>query len=188
MFFSKTQLEIFKIKDFRNFILGRFFLTLAIQMQMTTIGLQAYYEFNKEIMVLGFISLAEVIPFVITSFFSGHVADVYNRKTIIIISSFLLFFGSSLLFTFCLPNINILTTYIPLLLIVVLFGIIRSFLAAAMSPFMSQLIERNLYTRAVTWNSTFWHVGAILGPIIAAWIYTLNGEFNAKTNYYFGSR
>jgi MFS family permease len=183
MLFSKTQLEIFKIKDFRNFILGRFFLTLAIQMQMTTIGLQAYYEFNKEIMVLGYISLAEVIPFIITSFFSGHVADVYNRKTIIIISSFLLFIGSALLFVFCLPNINILSTYIPLLLIVVLFGIIRSFLAAAMSPFMSQLIERNLYTKAVTWNSTFWHVGAILGPIISAWIYTLNGEFNAKTTY-----
>ena len=183
MFFSKNQLDIFKIKDFRNFILGRFFLTLAIQMQMTTIGLQAYYEFNKEIMVLGYISLAEVIPFIITSFFSGHVADIYNRKTIILFSTFLLFLGSVSLFVFCLPGLTILSTCIPLLIIVVLFGIIRAFLAAAMSPFMSQLIDRNLYTKAVTWNSTFWHVGAILGPIIAAWIYTLNDDFNAKTTY-----
>ena len=102
--FTKKYLDVFHIKDFRNFILGRFFLTLAIQMQMTTIGLQAYYEFDKEIMVLGFISLSEVIPFVITSFFSGHVADVYDRRKIILVSTFLLLLGSFSLFIFCIPS------------------------------------------------------------------------------------
>lgn len=181
--FTKKYLEVFHSKDFRNFILGRFFLTLAIQMQMTTIGLQAYYEFNKEIMVLGFISLSEVIPFVITSFFSGHVADVYDRKKIILVSTFLLLCGSLLLYVFCIPSLNLLTTYFPLLFIVVLFGIIRSFLAAAMSPLMSQIIDRSLYTKAATWNSTFWHIGAIAGPVLASWLYTYQGTFNAKTTY-----
>lgn len=181
--FTKRYLDVFYIKDFRNFILGRFFLTLAIQMQMTTIGLQAYYEFNKEIMVLGYISLSEVIPFVITSFFSGHVADVYDRRKIILISTFLLLLGSFLLVVFCIPSLNLLTTYFPLLLIVVLFGIIRSFLAAAMSPLMSQLVDRSYYTKAATWNSTFWHIGAIAGPVLASWLYTFNGTFNAKTTY-----
>jgi MFS family permease len=181
--FTKKYLDVFHIKDFRNFILGRFFLTLAIQMQMTTIGLQAYYEFDKEIMVLGFISLSEVIPFVITSFFSGHVADVYDRRKIILVSTFLLLLGSFSLFIFCIPSLNILSTYYPLLFIVMLFGIIRSFLAAAMSPLMSQLVDRTYYTKAATWNSTFWHIGAIAGPVLAGWLYTDNGTFNAKTTY-----
>ena len=181
--FTKKYLDVFHIKDFRNFILGRFFLTLAIQMQMTTIGLQAYYEFDKEIMVLGFISLSEVIPFVITSFFSGHVADVYDRRKIILVSTFLLLLGSFSLFIFCIPSLNILSTYYPLLFIVMLFGIIRSFMAAAMSPLMSQLVDRSYYTKAATWNSTFWHIGAIAGPVLAGWLYTDNGTFNAKTTY-----
>ena len=181
--FTEKYLDVFHIKDFRNFILGRFFLTLAIQMQMTTIGLQAYYEFDKEIMVLGFISLSEVIPFVITSFFSGHVADVYDRRKIILVSTFLLLLGSFSLFIFCIPSLNILSTYYPLLFIVMLFGIIRSFLAAAMSPLMSQLVDRSYYTKAATWNSTFWHIGAIAGPVLAGWLYTDNGTFNAKTTY-----
>jgi MFS family permease len=181
--FTEKYLDVFHIKDFRNFILGRFFLTLAIQMQMTTIGLQAYYEFDKEIMVLGFISLSEVIPFVITSFFSGHVADVYDRRKIILVSTFLLLLGSFSLFIFCIPSLNILSTYYPLLFIVMLFGIIRSFLAAAMSPLMSQLVDRTYYTKAATWNSTFWHIGAIAGPVLAGWLYTDNGTFNAKTTY-----
>jgi MFS family permease len=181
--FTEKYLDVFYIKDFRNFILGRFFLTLAIQMQMTTIGLQAYYEFDKEIMVLGFISLSEVIPFVITSFFSGHVADVYDRRKIILVSTFLLLLGSFSLFIFCIPSLNILSTYYPLLFIVMLFGIIRSFLAAAMSPLMSQLVDRTYYTKAATWNSTFWHIGAIAGPVLAGWLYTDNGTFNAKTTY-----
>jgi len=181
--FTKKYLDIFYIKDYRNFVFGRLILTLAIQMQMTTIGLQAYYEFGKEIMVLGYISLAEVIPFVITRFFAGHIADVYNRRKIILISTTLLLFGSVLLYLFCLPNFFSIKSYTPLILVVVLFGIIRAFLAASMSPLMSQLIDRNLYTKAATWNSTFWHIGAIFGPVLAGWIYAYNNTFNAKTTY-----
>ena len=74
--FNNASLSIFKIKEYRYFILARFFLTLGIQLQMSTINLQVYYEFTKEEFVLGMIGLAEAIPFIITSFFSGHYADL----------------------------------------------------------------------------------------------------------------
>lgn len=184
-FRSKQSFEIIKITDFRNFIFGRFFLTLAIQMQMTTIGLQAYYEHGKDIMVVGLVSLCEVIPFIISSFFAGHTADVYSRRKIILVANIMLLLGSVLLYLFCLPSFSFLNTfsYYPLMGIVVLFGFIRAFLAAAMPSFMSQLIPRNLYTQAATWNSTFWHIGAIVGPVLAAWIYAYNNTYNAKTTY-----
>ena len=46
------------------FLPTRFFLTLAIQMQFSTISLQIYYEYTKEEIVLGLIGLAEAIPFI----------------------------------------------------------------------------------------------------------------------------
>ncbi|HEY1038414.1 MAG TPA: MFS transporter [Bacteroidia bacterium] len=182
---SKQSLQVFLVKDFRNFVLGRFFLTLAVQMQMTTIGLQAYYEHGKDYFVLGLVSLFEAIPFIIACFFAGHAADIYSRKKLILIGNFCLLLGSVLLLLLCLPQFSFLKvySYYPLLVVVVLFGITRAFLAASMAPFMSQLTERSMYTHAATWNSTFWHIGAILGPVVAAAIYGYNNMLNAKTTY-----
>ena len=152
---------------------------------MTTIGLQAYYEYGKDYFVLGLVSLCEAIPFIVACFYAGHAADVYSRRKIILIGTFCLLLGSVLLFLFCLPSFSFLKvySYYPLLSVVLLFGIIRAFLAASMAPFMSQLTNRSMYTHAATWNSTFWHIGAILGPVIAAGIYGYNNTLNAKDTY-----
>ena len=65
-----SSIQILKHKEFRLFVLARFFLTLAIQMQMSTINLQIYYEYSKEEIILGMIGLTEALPFIATSFFS----------------------------------------------------------------------------------------------------------------------
>src|SRR6218665_2528696 len=82
-FLRAESLQVFKIKEFRAFVLARFFLTLAIQMQFSTIYLQVYYEYSHDEFVLGFIGLSEALPFIITSFFSGHVADTLHKKSIL---------------------------------------------------------------------------------------------------------
>ncbi|HEX7414009.1 MAG TPA: MFS transporter, partial [Bacteroidia bacterium] len=66
--FTKPSLEIFKIKNFLYFITGRFFTTLAIQMQMTIIGLQVYYEYTHSAFSLGLTGLFEALPFIGASF------------------------------------------------------------------------------------------------------------------------
>jgi MFS family permease len=97
--FKAESLEIFKLRDFRNFIGMRFFLTLAIQMQFATLSLQIYYEYtNRDEFIVGLLGLAEVIPFVITSFYSGYVSDNTARKKIIRIGAWALTVNSILLF------------------------------------------------------------------------------------------
>jgi len=179
----KTEsLQIFRIKEFRLFVLARFFLTVAIQMQFATISLQIYYEYSKEELIQGFIGLTEAIPFIATSFFSGYLADHYPRKRIIGGGIVFLLVGACLLYFNSEPLIGFLKSIgmFALFGVVFLFGIIRSFLASAMQPFMSQITSREHYTHAATWNSTAWHVGAILGPVVAGLIYGFQGSFNAK--------
>lgn len=183
MAFSKTEsLQIFKIKEFRLFVLARFFLTIAVQMQFSTIYLQVYYEYSKEELMLGMIGLTEAVPFVITSFFSGHVSDNFHRKRIILIGMFFLLLGATLLYLNAEPLVYLLKSagLIALFAIVFLFGIIRSFLAASLQPFMSQILPRKYYTQSATWNSTAWHTGAILGPVVAGLVYGYNNQLNAK--------
>lgn len=183
--FDNSSLEIFKIKQYRYFILARFFLTLGIQLQMSTINLQVYYEFTKEEIVLGMIGLAEAVPFIITSFFSGHYADLLNRKKIILVGIFMLLIGAIALYINSAPFITILRSFgLPaLFMIVIVFGVVRSFLSASVQPFMTSLVPRHLYTQSSTWNSTVWHIGAILGPVIAGLIYAFRGQLHADWCY-----
>lgn len=180
-----------RIADFRNFVIARFFMVLAVQMQMTTIGFQVYYEFTpglKEEMrayLLGLVALYEAVPFIATSFFSGHVADVLNRKRIIVISIFVLMLGSLFLMLFSkgyFPSLRDFGYY-PLMAVVAVFGITRAFLAAATPALMSQIVPRNLYTNSATWNSTMWHKAAIAGPVLAGVIYGFNNGKNAVVTY-----
>jgi MFS family permease len=149
---------------------------MAIQMQFATIYLQVYYEYTTNEMYTGLIGLSEAIPFVITSFFSGHFADTKDRKQLILTTIISLLCGSVFLFlnTFSLTELFKSTGLYALFGGVVLFGFIRSFLSAATHPFMSQLVPRSLYTQSTTWNSAAWHIGAILGPVLAGIIYGHN--------------
>jgi len=180
-FIKADSLGVFKIKEFRLFVLTRLFLTLAVQMQFSTIYLQIYYEYSKQELILGLVGLTEAIPFIVTSFFSGHVADKNPKKSILVSGILLLLLGAVFLFLNAQPFILLLrgVGMYALFLVVFLFGIIRSFLSAATNPFLSQLVPRHYYTHAANWNSTFWHTGAILGPVLAGLIYGWNGNFNA---------
>jgi MFS family permease len=88
-----------RIPDFRLYISSRFFITLAIQIQSVVVAWQVY-ELTKDPLALGLIGLAEAIPSIGVSLYAGHLADVMQRKKIILIcvstlllcSSFLLFF------------------------------------------------------------------------------------------------
>lgn len=180
-----SSLQILKHKEFRWFVFARFFLTLAIQMQMSTISLQIYYEYSKEEFILGLIGLTEAVPFIATSFFSGYLADVVNRKKILLIGCVALFLGSLFLWAFSVDFFAALSSLgmTALFAVVFIFGIIRSFLAVTTAPFMSQIISRELYTQSATWNSTAWHIASILGPVMAGLIYGFHDALNSDWCY-----
>jgi MFS family permease len=164
-----------RVKEFTLFLTFRFFLTLAIQMQSVIVGWQIY-EHTKSVLALGVIGLAEAIPFIITSLFAGHVADIKSRKKIIGISVSLFAISTGVLFYFSMNNSAFIHLYgiVPIFLVIGFTGIVRGFVAAATMPFMSQLLPRELYTNAATWNSSVWHTSAVLGPAAAGLICTID--------------
>jgi MFS family permease len=160
-----------RIREFLFFLNTRFFLTLAIQMQSVIVGWQIY-NYTKDVLALGMIGLAEAIPFIIVSLFSGHVADIFNRKYIIVIFTSLLILCTSTLLYFSLETSTVILNYgtFPIFLIIGFIGIIRGFLSASFPSFMSQIIPRSLYANSATWNSTVWHIASIIGPALAGFI------------------
>lgn len=160
-----------RIREFLFFLNTRFFLTLAIQMQSVIVGWQIY-KITKDELALGMIGLAEAIPFIAVSLFSGHVADTVSRKRIILVSTSLLIVSTSALLWFSLPASTIISRYgaLPIYFTFCFIGIVRGFISAAFPAFMTQIVPRKLYSNAATWNTSVWHTAAVIGPSIAGFI------------------
>jgi MFS family permease len=163
-----------KIPDFRSFIFARLSITLALQIQATVVGWQVY-EITHDALSLGLIGLAEAIPAIAVSLYAGHIADIIERKKIIIVTISLLLFCSAALLFFTLQPHGLLLAFgvVPIYAIIFISGLARGFLSPANFSFMPQLVPRSLYTNAITLNSTFWQAAAIGGPILASGIYIL---------------
>ena len=161
-----------KIPDFRSFVAARFCVTLAIQIQAVVVAWQVY-EITKDPLSLGFIGLAEAIPSVGVSLYAGHVADSVQRKKIILICLSTLVVCSIALLSFTLePGAYFLKFGVaPIYSVIFISGIARGFLTPAIFSYMPQLVPRELYPNAVTWNSTLWETAAIGGPAVGGFIY-----------------
>ena len=166
---------VLKVKEFNFFLTNKFFFMLGIQMQSVIVGWQIY-ALTKDVFALGMIGLTEAIPFIIVSLFSGHIADNFDRKRIILFFTFFLILATGILYYFTLDTSVVLSKYgaFPIFIIIGLIGVIRGFLSAAFPSIMSQIIPRKLYSNAATWNSTIWHVASVLGPASAGLFISIN--------------
>jgi MFS family permease len=165
-----------QIRDYRYFVFARLCITLAIQIQATVVGWQVY-DITHDPLSLGLMGLAEAIPAIAVSLYAGHVADIVDRKKIILITiSILLFCSASLLF-FTLEPGKFFFTYgaLPIYSVIFISGIARGFLSPANFSFMPQLVPRSLYANAISLNSTFWEAASIGGPMLAGFIYGFIG-------------
>jgi MFS family permease len=169
------------IRDFRLFILSRFCVTLAIQIQSVVVAWQVY-EITKDPWMLGLIGLAEAIPSILVSLYAGHIADVVERKRIIVICLFALAMcsGALLLLTTPLASGLLTANITPIYLVIIISGLARGFLTPAVFSFMPQLVSRELYPNAITWNSTLWETASISGLAFGGVIF---GFFGVTTAY-----
>lgn len=165
-----------KIPDFRLFVTARFCITLAIQIQGVVVAWQVY-DLTHDPLSLGFIGLAEAIPSIGVSLYAGHIADIVQRKKIIItcVSTLLLCSIALLFFTLDVGSSILQYGVLSIYSVIFLSGIARGFLTPALFSYMPQLIPRELYSNAITWNSTLWETAAIGGPAVGGLLYSIYG-------------
>jgi MFS family permease len=177
----KDAYAVLKIRDFRWFIFARFFFTLGIQMQSVIVGWQIY-SLTHDALSLGLIGLSEAIPYLCIALFAGHVADVMNRKKIIMLSTSVYFVCTIALFVIAARFQNALIMFgpFPIYLVIFITGLARGFLSPAISALAAQLVPRELYGNASTWNSMAWQTAAVAGPAIGGLIY---GFFGIEISY-----
>ena len=174
--FSGEAFAVIHIKNFRFYLLYRILMTMASLMQSVIVGWQIY-DLSHNVLWLGFIGLAEVVPQVGVSLFAGHYIDLYNRRKIVTYTTLLLILGSVLLLIYSTDSAYFSEKFgiIPIFVTIFLTGFARGILSPAQVALMGQLVPRNLYANAATWNSANWQVAAVMGPAIGGLVYGFRG-------------
>lgn len=166
---------VLKINDFRFFLLGRFFVVVATQIQAVIVGWQIY-EITGDPLSLGLIGLSEVIPATFVALFAGHLADRVSRRTILLNTFFILFLCSLGLLILSLEQFpQFLGKTYPFYIIISLSGVARGFVGASISSFMAQLVPRELYHSSSAWNSSGWQIASVSGPFLGGILYKISG-------------
>jgi MFS family permease len=170
--FSDEAFAAVHVKNFRFYLFYRIFMTMATLMQSVIVGWQIY-ALSHNVLWLGFIGLTEVVPQVSISLFAGHYIDLWNRRKIVNYTTLLLILGSVILLIYSANAAYFSEKFgiIPIFVTIFLTGLARGILGPAQVALLGQLVPRNLYANAATWNSANWQVAAVMGPAIGGLVY-----------------
>ena len=169
---APSSASAFTYPSFQRYWAARLCVTLAIQMQAVAIGWQIY-DLTRRPLDLGLVGLAQFLPSLGLALVTGHVADRYDRRTVMALCIIVEALCAVLFLTFTLQD----GTQTPFLFgVLVLFGTARAFEFPASVALMPNLVPPRLFTNAAAWSSSSWQVATIVGPAIGGLLYAIGPE------------
>ena len=157
---SEGAYAVLRYKDFTRYLIGRFVASLGQQMLVVAIDWELYQR-KHSALPLAFVGLSLMIPMILCTIPAGHFADTFNRKKIILITTLILAAASAGLAVASKMLLSVGWIYFFLVII----GAARTFLWPTSAAFVTSLVPRDIFARAVTFNSGAFQFSAVVGPV-----------------------
>lgn len=165
-------------RDFGLYLGSRFFASIATQMVVMAVGWQVYHITGR-VLDLGLIGLSQFLPFLCLVLVSGHVADQFDRRMIIILGHCAYATCTLLLLGFAWLNV---TTTLPIFGVLAVLGVTRAFQMPAAQSFLPTIVPSEILRNALAVNSSASQVAAILGPSVGGVVYAIGeGRFGRNS-------
>jgi len=162
----------FQHRDFRLFQSGQFLSTVALQMQGVAVAWQVY-SFTGKAVHLGYVGLAQFLPAFLLAPVSGHAADRFDRRLILVACHGLLTLAALALFLGSKAPIGLA---VPLIYgVLVLIGAARGMSGPAAQALVPNLVPTSHFQNAVAWSSSVWQVAVVIGPAVGGFYYGVRG-------------
>ncbi len=160
----------FRYPDFVIYEFARFFMTVALEMQSVAVGWQVY-EMTRRPLDLGLVGLAQFLPGMLLFLVSGHAADRFNRRNLLL--------GCYVGFAACsglllASTLRAGASVYPIYAILLLVGVVRSFSMPTGRALLPQVVPEEHFPNAVAWNATIFQTATILGPAMGGFIYAFS--------------
>jgi MFS family permease len=171
---AESPYAVLRQPDYTRYLIGRFVASLGQQMLVVAIDWELYRRTHSALS-LAFVGLAMMIPMILCTVPAGHFADTFNRKKIILITTLIVAAASLGLTLASAFSLNVIWIYFFLAAT----GAARTFLWPASAAFVTSLVPRNQFSRAVTFNSGAFQFSSVVGPVAFGWVIAMTPHADA---------
>lgn len=170
-------------KAFRDLLIYRVASTISYQMMMVAVGWHIF-EITHDVISLGLVGLAELVPYFLFALYAGHVVDYYSRKLIAFLACLLHVIVGIFLMLVALDYLQPASTLIYLG--VAFLGVGRALLRPSYQSLFGELIPREETPKYSAYASSAFQACVVSGPAIAGiligligleWTYLIAGVF-----------
>ena len=166
---SRAGRVAFTYPDFSLYQLARFCIIAGLEMQSVAVGWQIY-EITRRPLDLGLVGLAQFAPGILLFLVTGHAADWFDRRKLLLCCYAGFGVCSALLLFIALKDIR---AVFPIYTVIVLGGVVRAFNNPVSRSMVPQIVPEEHLENAIAWNSSVNQAGTILGPSIGGLIYAV---------------
>lgn len=159
-------------RDFALFLVGQFLWTVGLQIQAVALG-WLIYDLTGSPFYLGLVGLLEFLPSLVLALATGHIADRFDRRRIVIVGVVAELLASLVLLALALDD---RMSVVAILSVALVFGIARAIATPAARALMPNLMPRAEFASAVAWSSSSWQIATIGGPALGGVLYALAPE------------
>ncbi len=158
---------LFRLRDFRLYISGRFLGAMAMMIQSVAVGWQVY-DMTESAMALGMVGLAQFLPMVLITLPAGDIADRIDRRLIVAAAALLEAAAAGWLIALSvLGTTDVMWFYAAL----ALFGTGRAIMAPASRSFVPLIVSKLQLPRAIAVSSSSFQISVIAGPTLGGFLY-----------------
>ncbi len=160
-----------RFAEYRAFLGAMATVFAATQIQTAVLGWQVY-ELTGDPLALGFVGLAEAVPFLSLTLLGGWAADRIYRRLIALVSLCVIAASGAWLLT---TSLGPAASPLPLYGAQALAGLGRAFFRPASASLGTELVPREEYQNAASWRSSIFHTTMIVGPAAGGALIALGG-------------
>jgi MFS family permease len=166
-----TWRAAFAHRSFNLFQAARLLSILGMQMQSIAIGWQIY-AITRRPLDLAWSGLAQFLPAAGLSLVTGHTADRFDRRRILVVCQAAMACLSLALFAVARGQP---TGVAPIYVVLVGVGVARAFLGPANQSLLPSLVPVEHFGNAVAWSSSLWQTAMVVGPALGGVVYAASG-------------
>jgi len=164
--------SVLRHRDFAVYAVARLCTTLASEMLGVAVGWQVY-QLTHNPLDLGFVGLAQFLPFVLLVLPAGHVADHADRRLVLVGAYGVQGICASVLLWFTLSGATLVW---PVFVAMSLFGAARAFSMPASQAMIPNLVPPEVFPKAVAFYSGLLEIAGVLGPSLGGVLYLLGAS------------
>lgn len=163
-------------RDYRRYAFSWFAMTFSKQVE--TLAVAVYfvntYEPADAPLALGLMALVQALPVMLLAIAGGQIADRFDRRHVLMTT-----LGLGAVSTTGLLLVAIAGGSVPWIYVLLAVGAAGQALGSpSRSALLPQLVPTELFSNAVTWNSSVFYTASVTGPVIGGMIMAVSEDLS----------